>query len=100
MWEIVQTSHESETNEHELVIESVHKVDGSVRKVDARKARIRWFVAVTLINNPGLVELRKREMPQPEKEKGPCPIKQFTTKVARKIETIRENCQQKHDTEF
>ena len=98
MWETVQKSHESETND--LVIEIVHKVDGSVRKVDARKARIRWFVAVTLINNPGLVELRKREMPQPEKEKGPCPIKQFTTKVARKIETIRENCQQKHDTEF
>ena len=98
MWEIAQKSHESETND--LVIEIVHKVDGSVRKVDARKARIRWFVAVTLINNPGLVELRRREMTQPEKEKGPCTIKQFTTKVARKIETIRENCQQKHDTEF
>ena len=74
-------------------IELLHKVPPPPR------AKIRWFLALTLINNPQLVELRRHEEEKTaEEKKNTCiKIKEFTTKVARKIDAIRENHEKKHD---
>ncbi len=94
MWEAIQK------NDDDLVIESKELDDKSEHEENRRKARIRWFLAVTLVNNPDLVELRRRETQKVEEVKGGCVIKQFKSKVVRKIDAIRDNCEQKRDTAF
>ena len=91
MWEMIDNTDDCLVGKgKEDDIESVHEVD-------RRKARIRWFVAFTLVNNPSLVEMRKREMQKAEEEKGTCKIKEFATKVVHKIEDMREK---KHETKL
>lgn len=84
MQEAIETTDEISDGTNEVDIESVSKAP-------PRRAKVRWFLAVTLINNPSLQSLRRREE-QKEEKKGPCAIKQFTAKVGKKIVEIRENC--------
>ena len=69
-----------------------------------RRAKIRWFLALTLINNPELVELRRREEQKIEEKTNACTIKikEFKTKVVQKIDEIRENHEKKqcHDSKL
>ena len=90
MWEMIENGNEGKVSD----IESAHA------ELNKRKARIRWYVALTLINNPSLVETRKREMQKAEEPKGPGVIKQFATKVVRRIEDIKENYEKKHETKL
>ncbi|XP_028411194.1 stimulated by retinoic acid gene 6 protein-like [Dendronephthya gigantea] len=87
MREAIERTDEFEDETNETDIENVNKAP-------PRRAKIRWFLAVTLINNPSLQSLRRREEQKDEK-KEPGAIKQFTAKVGKKIVEIRENCGQK-----
>ena len=67
-----------------------------------RRAKIRWFLALTLINNPKLVELRRREEQKIEEKTNASTVKieEFKTKVVQKIDEIRENHEKKQDCEL
>ena len=96
MWETIQNAGDqlsfNADETKELDIEMVHEVV-------PRRARVRWFLAVTLINNPDLVELRRRDIQEPEIKKDTC-IKKFKMKVTQKIDAIKENHAAKHDSKL
>lgn len=97
MREVVQNSDAyAEQDTIEDGIELLQKVQ------PPRRAKIRWFLALTLINNPELVQLRRREEQKIEEKTNACTIKirEFKTKVVQKIDEIREHHEKKHDSKL
>ncbi|XP_046854813.1 stimulated by retinoic acid gene 6 protein-like isoform X2 [Xenia sp. Carnegie-2017] len=93
MWEAVRNNgrnHGSMTEE--IDVEGGETVSSGTA---SRRGKIRWHLALTLINNPELKDLRRKDEQKAEEAKGPGAFQQFKTKVVTKIEELRHNHDEK-----
>lgn len=93
MWEAVRNNGRN----HDIMTEEIDVEGGETVSsgTASRRGKIRWHLALTLINNPELKDLRRKDEQKAEEAKGPGAFQQFKTKVVTKIEELRQNHDEK-----